>query len=158
MALIDYEFYKEKYGGTVVAQDSFNTWENRSSAMLKRLTYNHIVYDSNSESYGQNIRDKFEPFTDTELEAVQYGLCALMDKMYSLNNVEQQALEGNSSESNVKSRSSGGESISYDSRATAFDQALVDNNTKMVLYRNTLKEYMIPEVFRINPFYAGLRC
>ncbi len=157
MTLVDYEFYINTYGGNVVTAESFSFWLYKANNMLNRITYGHIVDDGGSGSYGQMIKGKFMAFTEQELKAVQYSVCALIDEMYQLEKAKKQAVEGNENTGNIKSRSSGGESISYESKATVYDDALKDNGRKLKLYREILLEYMPPEVFRINPFYAGLR-
>ena len=69
-----------------------------------------------------------------ELAALKYGMCSLMEAVMKLENAEQQALAGNSSSANVKSRSSGGESVSYESRKTAYDEALTSSTKREELF------------------------
>lgn len=157
MALVDYEFYVNTYGSSVIMAESFPSCLYKANNMFDRITYGHIVYDSDSDSYGQVAKGEFTAFTKQEITAVQYAVCALADEMYKLEKVKLQAVEGNESVGNIKSRSSGGESISYESKPTVYDEAVKDDRKKLELYRETLLEYMPPEIFRINPFYAGLR-
>lgn len=155
MALLEYGFYENKYGGSVVDDESFIMLERRAESFLNRITFNRIIAVEGQP--GQMIGRNFEAFTDEELEALKFGLCSVIDAMGKLRAAEQQALAGNSSSSNVKSRSSGGESISYESRKTAYDEALADDSKKNALFRNALMEYVQPGAFRHNPFYAGSR-
>lgn len=153
MGLIDYEFYKEIYGDTVEA-DSFTRILIRAEAFLNKRTFNRIIQNKSGE-YGQMVHGKFLTFSDQELTALKYGLCGLVDVLAKLEKAEIQALAGNESSGNVKSRSSGGESISYESRKTAYDEALADHGKKDELLRKALMEFIQPDAFRYNPFYAG---
>lgn len=153
MTLVDYDFYISEYGGSVVDADSFNRLEQRAENWLNRLTFNHII--TVDDISGQMIQKEFEAFTDDELKSLKLGVCSLMDSMSRFDAAEQQALAGNTSNNNVKSRSSGGESISYESRKTVYDEALTDEKRKIAIFRNALMEYIQPTAFRHNPFYAG---
>ena len=153
MTLVDYDFYISEYGGSVVDADSFNRLEQRAENWLNRLTFNHII--TVDDISGQMIQKEFEAFTDDELKSLKLGVCSLMDSMSRFDAVEQQAIAGNTSSSNVKSRSSGGESISYESRKTVYDEALADEKKKIALFRDALMEYIQPTAFRHNPFCAG---
>lgn len=153
--MVDYDFYSGTYRGSVVSSEEFTRYERRAVAVLNRLTFNSIISDG--ESYGQTVKREFQAFTDDELECLQLGLCSLMDKMHYLDAAEQQALSGNEDSGNVKSRSSGGESISYESKKTAYDEALADESKKTALFRGALMEYIQPAAFRVNPFFAGGR-
>lgn len=154
MTLVEYDFYKNEYGGSVVGDESsFKKTTRRAEIFLNRLTFNRIVAVNSIP--GQMIGREFEAFTDTELEMLKFGLCNLIDTMQRLSTAEEQALAGNVSNDNVKSRSSGGESISYESRKTVYDGALADEAKKIRLFRNALMEYIQPEAFKRNPFCAG---
>lgn len=155
MTLVEYSFYENDYGGSVVGNGAFKMVEMRAENILNRLTFNCII-SVNSE-VGQMIGKDFEPFTDAELDMLKYGLCSLMDAIGRLDKARDQALSGNSDSGNVKSRSSGGESISYERQKTIYDEALSDENKKNVLFRSALMEYIQPGAFRHNPFYAGSR-
>lgn len=157
MALVNFDFYgnEDKYGGTLIKDDKvFNMLLKRSMVFLNKRTFNRIIQNESGE-YGQMIHGKFSEFTDRELEALKYGLCSLTDVMSKLEKAEIQALAGNESAGNVKSRSSGGESISYESHKTVYDEALADQSKKDELLRSALMEFIQPDAFRYNPFYAG---
>ncbi len=155
MMLGDYEFYINTYGGSVVTAEVFPAYQRKAKVALDRITYGHIVCDTGS--YGQKVDGKFVAFAEQELSAVQMAVCALTEEIYRLEAVKQQALEGNENNGNIKSRSSGGESISYESKSTVYDEVIKDNRKKMQFYRDVLLENMPPELFEVNPFYAGRR-
>lgn len=157
MALVNFDFYEneDKYGGTLIKDDeAFNKLLKRSMAFLNKRTFNRIIQNESGE-YGQMVHGRFSEFTDRELEVLKYGLCGLTDALAKLEKAETQALAGNESSGNVKSRSSGGESISYESHKTVYGEALVDQAKKDELLRSTLMEFIQPDAFRYNPFYAG---
>lgn len=151
--LVSYEFYTGTYGGNVVPETEFLRYEKLAELFIKKITFGHIVV--NDGAYGQIISGTFTPLTEAELEALQYGLCNMMDAAHRVDEAEQQALSGNSSAGNVKSRTSGGESISYEARKTAYDEAITSNDKKTDLLRDALLVYAYPDVFRVNPYYAG---
>lgn len=154
MTLVEYDFYKNEYGGSVVGDDNFfKNVARRAEIFLNRLTFNRIIAINGIP--GQMIGRDFEAFSDAELEMLKFSLCNLIDTMQRLSATEEQALAGNASNGNVKSRSSGGESISYESHKTIYDEALSDETKKKQLFRNALMEYIQPEAFKHNPFYAG---
>lgn len=157
MALVNFDFYEdeEKYGGTSVKdEDEFNRILKRAMAFLNKRTFNRIIQNESKE-YGQIVCEKFLPFSKQELEMLKYGLCGLVEAMAKLEKAEIQALAGNESAGNVKSRSSGGESISYESHKTIYDEALANQAKKNELLRGALMEFIQPDAFQYNPFYAG---
>ena len=159
MALVDSVFYEDKYGGNAIDDELFDRLYRKAENILNRMTFGRIC--AVDGVYGQRIlyctHEEFEAFTEEELAALKYGMCSLMEAVMKLDNAEQQALAGNSSSANVKSRSSGGESVSYESRKTAYDEALTSSTKREELFRDALMEYMQPCIFRHNPFYAGSR-
>lgn len=153
MALISETFFKEAYGG-VVTDGSFKRLLFKAETFLNKRTFGQIIQNESGE-YGQMVHGEFLPFTNQELTALKYGLCGLVEALDKLEKAELQALEGNENTSNVKSRSSGGESISYEVHKTIYDEAIMDPVKKTELLRSVLMEYVRPEAFRYNPFYAG---
>lgn len=157
MALVSFLFYAETYGGTAITEETVFARElNRAEAFLGKLTFGRIRQDSGG-NYGQYVHGKFETFSDGELSALKMGLCGLVDAAAKLSQAEQQALAGNTDSGNVKSRSSGGESFSYESAATVYTEALADTAKKNALFRSALMEWVDTSAFRHNPFYAGSR-
>ena len=154
MFTVNYEFYSETYGGTAVDETAWPRYQMRASVMLDRLTYGHIKEEN--EVYGQYICGTFVEFTEEELNYLSFAFCSLIDADKMLNDCRDQALAGSSSDGNVKSRTSGGESISYEIRRTAYDDALSDEGAKIKLMKEAVFNVCDPFLFRYNPFYAGL--
>lgn len=151
--LIDFSYYEETYVGTA-DEAAFTPAARKAEAVMDSLTFHHIIRKDGA--VGQMVDGVFTELTADELNALKMGLCALTDAVLNVNNARNKALSGNSEE-NIKSVSSGGESITYGAAATAYDDALKDHAAEMNLYRNTLLLYAAPEMFTVNPFYAGVR-
>ena len=151
--LVDYSFYEVTYMGNVAAE-TFEIMLPKAEAVFNALTFSHVV--ESDGVYGQMIRGTFTEFTEAELTACKMGMCALIDTMAELAEMRTQALAGAGDAGNIRSVSSGGESITYDARATAYTEALVSRPAEMRLYGDALKMYMRPEIFTVNPFFAGV--
>lgn len=152
--MVDYIFYTGTYGGNTVPELSFPVYLRRARLVLDKYTFGTIVEQNGV--YGQMVRGEFQEFTNAELLTLQYAICSLMDTLVNLDNAEKKALAGSADNANIKSRTSAGESISYDSAKTAYDVAVGDETKKAGLCRDALMAYITPTAFRINPFYAGM--
>lgn len=151
--LVDYTFYKMTYMGNVAAE-TFEVMLPKAEAVFNALTFSHIV--ESDGVYGQMIRGTFVELTETELKACRMGMCSMIDTMAELAGMKAQALAGAGDAGNIRSVSSGGESITYDAKVTAYTEALVSRTAEMRLYGDALKMYMRPEIFAVNPFFAGV--
>lgn len=91
---IDYDFYKESYGGTSVPQNSFLRFSIKASAYIDKITFNRIpkmyIIDSTSEEY--NIPDN-----------VRFATCETMETMFKIE----------SDGGVISSESTGNHSVSY---------------------------------------------
>lgn len=157
-AIVDYVFYTSEYYGDA-PEVSFDKVLSKAEMKFNRLTFNHIVC-VNGE-YGQMVRGTFEAFNEQELRCVKMAVCSLIDSMMQFEAIKKQALsgtlEGSSTTSGrVRSVSSGGESITYGDKATSYDAALTSTAAENNIYKESMMEYMQPEAFRVNPFYAGV--
>lgn len=154
MALVNMNYYENKYLGSAIEDDDdFARYLRKSTILFNRFTFGSVV--ENDGEYGMIVRRSFLPFTDEEMDAIKYGICAMCDVLYNIDKAEKTALAGNADSANVKSRSSGGESISYDSAKTVYSNAIGDTKARNELLRSALMENMDITVFRYNPFYAG---
>ena len=151
--LVDYTFYEMTYMGNVAAE-TFEVMLPKAEAVFNALTLGHIV--ESDGVYGQMIRGTFTEFTEKELTACKMGMCSMIDTMAELAGMKAQALAGAGDTGNIRSVSSGGESITYDAKVTAYTEALVSRTAEMRLYGDALKLYMRPEIFTVNPFFAGV--
>ena len=151
MALVTYTYYQNTYMGSASETD-FNKGYPKAMAIMNRLTFSHIICVD--DDYGQEIRGSFTEFTEEELDATRMGVCSLIDAVIAFAAAKTQALAGSGS---IKAVSSGGESITYDVNKTIYDNALASKEAEDTLYRNALLDYMRPELYTVNPFFAGVR-
>ena len=124
MGYTTYDFYKEKYYGDSIEESLFPKWEDRASMKLDQLTYGNINDDTRAE---------FD-------ERIQKATCALADLLYNIDfktNHENDPQEGN-----VKSMSSGGQSIRFGTNVTLVDKVLNDKVAQNRLCYDTVCEYL----------------
>lgn len=150
MAFVDYEYYCENYNGDA-SETAFNKAIGKATATMLQLTFDHIV-EQNGEA-GQIIGGQFVAINAEELDALKMGLCSLVDSVISMDTARAQANTGGNG--SIKAVSSGGESITYGE--TRYTQALSDKAAEYGLYKDALTLYMRPEIFTVNPFFAGVR-
>ena len=124
MKYTTYDFYKEKYYGDSIEESLFPKWESRATDRLDELTYGNITADA-LEEYSEKI---------------QKATCALADLLYKIDYKTNHANDTNGG--NVKSMSSGGQSISFGSNETLIDKVLNDKVAQNRLCYDTVCEYL----------------
>ena len=124
MGYTTFEFYKNSYYGDSVEESLFPKWEDKASMKLDLLTYGNINDD---------IRTKFD-------ERIQKATCALVDLLYQIDYKTAHANDAQAG--NVKSMSSGGQSISFGSNETLVDKVLNDKIAQNRLCYDTICEYL----------------
>lgn len=113
--MVDFEFYTTKYRGMIIPETSFASYEVQAEAEVNMLTYG---------------RDAGE-----EIDRYKKAICNVADVLYRIDN------EGKQGElSNVKSMSSGGQSVSF--RDSAFSSASADVNFKNTLIYDTAAKWL----------------
>lgn len=122
--LTTYEFYVNTYYGDAIGESAFPKWLSRATDKLMDLTYGNIA----EERYAQY---------DIQ---IQKAICALMDLMYQLDAATRTATAKD--ETNVKSKSSGGESITYGDTDTLITKVLSDKAAQNRLMYDTVAEYL----------------
>lgn len=156
MVDIDVDFYLNEYGGAVSEcqiEERFEFLARKAWHILDRMTFYNIRCID--EKNGMFYRREFIEFTENEIKRIKMAMCCLIETEFRIQEAERKALAGNSDSSNVKSRSSGNESITYGVAKTLYDDAISDNAKRDELYKKSIMIYMNPSVFRVNPFYAG---
>ena len=123
-ALTTYEFYIESYYGDTIDGSAFPKWLSRATDKLMYLTYGNITEEKRIEY-------------DTQ---IQKATCALMDLMYQIDAATKTATAKD--ETNVKSKSSGGESITFGDNDTLVTKVLADKNAQNRLMQDTVAEYL----------------
>lgn len=155
--IVDYNFYRTEYGGeSIDTESAFVRYERQAENKLGLMTYGNIVYYNGQ--YGTEQGGQFEAYTDAELAQLQFGVCALIDCLKTFDDVQDGALQVTMGTANgaVKSRTSGGESISYDVQETEYSKAMTDPEEKEKLLKRTVCSFINLHIFKYNPFYAGL--
>lgn len=124
MGYTTFEFYKNSYYGDSVEESLFPKWEDKASMKLDLLTYGNINDDT---------RTKFD-------ERIQKATCALVDLIYQIDYKTAHANDAQAG--NVKSMSSGGQSISFGSNETLVDKVLGDKVAQNRLCYDAVCEYL----------------
>ena len=124
MEITKYEFYKNSYYGDSIGESSFPKWESRAEDKLNLIT-------------GWNI-------TDSALKehniSIQKAVCAIADLLFDIDKATKTATAKD--DSNVKSKSSGGESITFGDNQTLVTSVLSDKAAQDRLIYDTAKEYL----------------
>ena len=124
MGYTAFEFYRDSYYGDSIEESLFPKWEDRASMKLDQLTYG-------------NINDETQAEFD---EKIQKATCALADLLYQ---IDYKTVHANDPKNgNVKSMSSGGQSISFGSNETLVDKVLNDKTAQNRLCYDTVCEYL----------------
>lgn len=123
-SLTTYEFYNETYYGDTIEESAFPKWLSRATDKLMYLTYGNITEESLKE-YDVKI---------------QKAICALMDLLFEIDKATKTATAKD--DSNVKSKSSGGESITFGDSQTLVTKVLSDKTAQDRLAYDTVKEYL----------------
>jgi hypothetical protein len=124
MGFVNYSFYVGVYYGDSVEEPSFPKWESRAADKLQALCYGRINEDVLRE-YGA---------------AIQKAECAVMDLMYQLDVASRNA--NTVEHGNVKSMSSGGQSISFGDNSTCITSALADKQKQERLLYEAAADYL----------------
>lgn len=122
--LTTYEFYVSTYYGEAIEESAFPKWLSRATDKLMDLTYGNITEERQVE-YDMQI---------------QKATCALMDLMYQLDAAAKTATAKD--DTNVTSKSSGGESITYGDKDTLITKVLSDKVAQNKLMYDTVAEYL----------------
>lgn len=122
--LTTYEFYKKTYYGEAIEEPAFPKWLSKATDKLMYLTYGNITEESRSEY-------------DTQ---IQKATCALIDLMYQIDSATKTATAKD--DTNVKSKSSGGESINFGDKDTTVTKVLSDKAAQDRLMYDTIAEYL----------------
>lgn len=123
--LTTYEFYTNNFYGDKVSQSDFPKWLSKATDELHYLT-NHNIGDSEVVEYSEKI---------------QKAVCSLMDVLFSLDEATKSLADGTNTD-NIKSKSSGGESISYGDIKNAYSVAISDSSAKYDLEMEAIKPYL----------------
>lgn len=133
MGYTTYDFYTDEYYGDTVPEPLFEKWQQKASDKLNYLCFGHITQED-VERYGTEI---------------QKATCSLMDVLFNLDYAKVNA--NNPEKGNVKSMSSGGQSISFGSNETEYTLAMSDPDKQYNLMVNAVSEHL----YGTGLLYAG---
>ncbi len=124
MAYTTYEFYTTTYYGTTIEGSVFSKWLSKATDKLNYLTFGNITEETAVEF----------------ATPIAKATCALMDLLYELDKAK---INATSTENgNIKSMSSGNESVSFGTNDTVITTALSDTKAQLLLMRETIAEYL----------------
>lgn len=124
MELTTYEFYKETYYGDTIEEPAFPKWLSRATDKLNYLTYGNLTDESRVE---YDI-------------PIQKATCALMDLLYQIDSATKTATAKD--DTNVKSKSSGSESVTFGDSDTLVTKVLSDKVAQDRLMQDIIAEYL----------------
>lgn len=124
MELTTYEFYKSTYYGENIEESAFPKWLSKATDKLHYLTYGNITEETDAE----------------HTQSIQKAVCALMDMMFEIDKASRQAVAKD--ETNIKSKSSGSESVTFGDRETVITKVLADRNAQNRLLYDVIAEYL----------------
>lgn len=139
MSYTTYEFYESTYLGDSIASADFAKWESRAQAKLDYLTENRITE---------------EMFEDDSLgNKIKMAECAIAEILYNIDKATKASGVSDTGEGKIiKSRSSGSESISYDTGNDIYTKAAGDFGAINKMCINRIKEYL----FDTGLLYRGV--
>lgn len=149
---VDYEFYKDTYGGELIKEDKWQGIATRADVVVDRITRNRL--------------QDWPPEKEAAWISVRFAVCALAEAMELVRIQKNQALKCAVAETasaqggRVKSITSGRESITYadDYTSTAIAKAAGSPDEEERYYYSTAAPYLanIADARGINLLYAGL--
>ena len=149
-AYSDFTFYEEVFFGDVLTKENANKWLSRASDAIDMLTFGRLTFAF--------------PKVPEHAEKVQKAVCAVAEALYNIDLQRKaaaaQKLEDGSYRGEVKSVSSGRESISYASvsaAASVYTRAAQCETEENRLIGSTAAGYLanIPDANGVNLLYAG---
>lgn len=157
MAYATSEFYKTKYYGDTVPDDSIDNYLEKASDRIDTITFDRLV---------DGLPDDERAETK-----IQKAVCAVADYLYQIDEIRKASMEsvgtvtredGTVVSKAVSSVSSGSESISYASGGSGisniYSQAALDKKVESVLLYQVATEYLsgVTDKKGICLLYAGL--
>ena len=121
---VTYEFYRETYYGDALEESAFPKWVSKAADKLQLLTYGNITEET-LQMYSQPIKK---------------AVCVLADLLYEIE--KETAAVNAKDKSNIKSVSSGGESVTYAEKQTIISKVLSDKTAQNKLLQDAAAEYL----------------
>ncbi len=158
MAYTNMEFYKTKYYGDTVPDESLERYLEKASDRIDMITFDRLVDGLPDDERAQT--------------KVKKAVCAVADCLYQIDEVKKASMatvgtvaraDGTMTGKMVSSVSSGAESISYvtgvsGNSSDIYSQAAMDKKVESVLLRQVATEYLVGVVDNkgVCLLYAGI--
>lgn len=127
MPYTTYEFYTDTYKGDVISGEPlFTKYESKAEAKIDRMCF-HRFDDGLPDDEKLNAR-------------VQKAVCAIVDVLYQLDVAKERATA--TDDSNIRSKSSGGESVTFGSDKTDITAAISSPYAQDALCYHAALEYL----------------
>lgn len=135
MAYTTFEFYIDNFGGAAINSEAdFKNYLNKATFKLNELTFGNITEET-AETYATQI---------------SFATCALIDSLYKFDLAA--ANVNDPEKGNIKSMSSGGESISFGNNDTVYTASLSNVNEQYKVLRSEISPYLA----NTGLLYAGI--
>jgi len=144
MGYATYEFYKTKYFGDIMDEESFSKWMELAGRQL--------------DSYTDRRLQSAFPEDEYTREQVALCVCELAEKMLETDRyLKASAITENGTSGMVKSISAGSESITYATGETVYAGVLKDQNSLNSFYYAVVTKYLtgLTDADGIHLLYAG---
>lgn len=128
-AITTFEFYTNTYFGSLVVSADFDKWECKAHRKLDYLTQSKITSDL---------------LADVVVgEKIKLAECEIIDILVNLDNAQKTIGVNDSGEGKqIKSKSAGNESISYDKGNDIYSNALGNETAQYKLFMSATKQYL----------------
>lgn len=124
MIITTWDFYQNEYYGDVITESLFDKYQAKAIDKLQMICFNRI----NEETINQ-----YET-------AISKAICAIMDVLFQIDEAAKNVNDPKAG--NVKSMSSGSESISFGNNETIYMKVMSDMVAQRKLLRDTACEYL----------------
>lgn len=122
--MVTYDYYSTEYYGDSVDESSFEKWERRAVDKLKYLCSGNLT----DEAIEQNE------------EKIKKAVCSLIDLLFQIDDATKSV--NDPAKANIKSMSSGGQSVSFGNNDTLITKALSDKVAQNRLMIDAVVEYL----------------
>lgn len=145
MGYADYEFYKNEYYGTAIAENDFPKWSDRASRQIDVLTFRRLLTAYPKDEY-----------TDKQIKLC---VCDLAQKMMEIDKYNQSStLDENGKPQLIKSVSAGSESYTYVTTESKYAELSKDDNKRKQYIKSVVNEYLayLSDANGVSLLYAGV--
>ena len=121
MKLTTFEFYTNEFYGSTIEAAAFDMWQTKAADKLNYICGGRINPDDVNE-------------------AIEKAVCEVADTLYKLDYAEKHAHDAE--HGNIKSMSSGGQSISFGENDTVYSKAVGDSRAQIRLIIDKVTPYL----------------